>query len=149
MFVLIANPTDQNANVKVTYLLDSGAPIVKTYPVAANSRFNIYVNGEPGLANAAVASRYESDVPIIVERTMWWPGAPSQWTEGHNSFGVTSTGTKWALAEGEVGRSAEHRHLHPGREHVVVRGRGQGDAAVRGRAGDLADHLAAPNSRRP
>jgi hypothetical protein len=103
MFVLIANPTDQAANVKVTYLLNSGAPIVKTYPVAANSRFNIYVNGEPGLADAAVASRYESDVPIIVERTMWWPGDPSQWTEGHNSFGVTSTGTKWALAEGEAG----------------------------------------------
>jgi hypothetical protein len=103
MFVLIANTTDQPANVKVTYLLDSGAPIVKTCPVPANSRFNIYVNGEPGLGNSTMASRYESDVPIIVERTMWWPGAPSQWTEGHNSFGVTATGTKWALAEGEAG----------------------------------------------
>jgi hypothetical protein len=103
MFVLIANPTDQAANVKVTYLLSEGAPIEKTYPVPANSRFNIYVNGEPGLANANVASRFESDVPIIVERTMWWPGLPSTWTEGHNSFGVTATGTKWALAEGEAG----------------------------------------------
>jgi hypothetical protein len=103
MFVLIANPTDQPANVKVTYMLDNGAPIVKTYPVGANSRFGVNVGLEhERLANAAVASRYESDVPIIVERTMWWPGDPSQWTEGHNSFGVTSTGTKWALAEGEA-----------------------------------------------
>jgi hypothetical protein len=102
MFVLIANPTDQTANVKVTYLLDSGAPIVKTYPVGPNSRFNINVSGEdPRLASAALASRYESDVPIIVERTMWWPGSADQWTEGHNSFGVTTTGTKWAVAEGE------------------------------------------------
>jgi hypothetical protein len=104
MFVLIANPTNQAANVKVTYLLDNGSPVVKTYQVDANSRFNIYVNGEhERLANTTVASRYESDVPIIVERTMWWPGSPSQWTEGHNSFGVTSTGTKWAVAEGEAG----------------------------------------------
>jgi hypothetical protein len=103
MFVLIANPTDTPANVKVTYLLDAGAPVVKTYPVAANSRFNIYVNGEPGLSNVALASRYESDVPIIVERTMWWPGSPATWTEGHNSFGVTATGKTWALAEGESG----------------------------------------------
>jgi hypothetical protein len=103
MFVLIANPTNENADVKVTYLLNEGAPIVKTYPVPANSRYNIYVNGEPGLADVAVASRYESTVPIIVERTMWWPRDPTQWTEGHNSFGVTSTGTAWALAEGEIG----------------------------------------------
>jgi hypothetical protein len=103
MFVLIANPTNEDASVKVTYLLDSGAPIVRTYPVPANSRYNVYVNGEPGLANTTMASRYESNVPIIVERTMWWPGDPTRWTEGHNSFGVTSTGTSWALAEGESG----------------------------------------------
>jgi hypothetical protein len=104
MFVLIANPTDQPATVEATYLLDSGDPIVKTYTVDPNSRFNIYVNGEHArLANATVASRYKSNVPIIVERTMWWPGTPASWTEGHNSFGVTSTGTKWALAEGEAG----------------------------------------------
>jgi hypothetical protein len=45
-------------------------------------------------------------VPIIVERTMWWPGpqvATPFWTEAHNSAGATETGTRWALAEGAVG----------------------------------------------
>jgi hypothetical protein len=42
-------------------------------------------------------------VPIIVERTMWWPGSNKGWTEGHNAFGTTSTGPRWALAEGELG----------------------------------------------
>jgi hypothetical protein len=43
-------------------------------------------------------------VPIIVERAMWWPGpAASDWREAHNSAGSTTTGTRWALAEGEVG----------------------------------------------
>ena len=34
---------------------------------------------------------------------MYWPGAFSSWYEAHNSFGVTETGTKWGLSEGEVG----------------------------------------------
>jgi hypothetical protein len=34
---------------------------------------------------------------------MWWPGALGQWYEAHNSPGTTTTGTKWGLAEGEVG----------------------------------------------
>ena len=43
---------------------------------------------------------------------MWWPGpelGPNFWTEAHNSPGATVTGTRWALAEGEVGgaQSAE------------------------------------------
>lgn len=36
---------------------------------------------------------------------MWWPGDASTWFEAHNSPGSTGTGTKWALAEGEVGGS--------------------------------------------
>ena len=38
------------------------------------------------------------------------PGADADfWTEAHNSPGATATGTRWALAEGEVGgpQSAE------------------------------------------
>jgi hypothetical protein len=60
------------------------------------------------LADAAVSAIVEStnSVPIVVERTMWWPGptvSAQFWTEAHNSAGATSTGTRWALAEGEVG----------------------------------------------
>jgi hypothetical protein len=44
-----------------------------------------------------------NDVPILVERAMWWPGDASRWHEAHNSPGATATGTAWALAEGEDG----------------------------------------------
>lgn len=37
---------------------------------------------------------------------MWWPGGG--WYEAHNSPGATSTGTKWALAEGEDGGALQH-----------------------------------------
>ena len=40
-------------------------------------------------------------LPIIVERSMWWPR--SGWTEGHDSAGATASGTMWVLADGEEG----------------------------------------------
>jgi hypothetical protein len=47
-------------------------------------------------------------VPIVVERSMWFPGpavSPTFWTEAHNSTGTTSTATRWVLADGEAGGS--------------------------------------------
>ncbi len=106
MFILVANPDTRDAEVTVTYLLPDGAPIEKRHRVPATSRYSIFVKAEdPRLQSAALAARLVSTngVPIIVERAMWWPAAPSPWMEGHNSFGSTSAGTLWALAEGELG----------------------------------------------
>ncbi|AMY09472.1 hypothetical protein LuPra_02689 [Luteitalea pratensis] len=78
--------------------------------VAANSRFNVWVDlAAPELANTAVSTTITSTngLPLVVERAMWWPRPTSAtWTEAHNSPGETTTGTKWAVAEGEVGGSA-------------------------------------------
>ncbi len=113
LFVLIANPTSEAAQVRATYLLPDGRRYQKDDTVAPNSRFNIWVDLEdiPGsglvLADTAVSTTVESTngVPIIVERAMWWPGDFWTWHEAHNSAGATSTGTQWALAEGEVDAS--------------------------------------------
>jgi len=113
MFILIGNPSNQKAIVEAKYQLIGGGIVTKTYEVEANSRFNIMVDNEgPELANAAVSTTLTStnNVPIIVERTMWFPGpTPAQWREAHNSFGETQTGIRWAMAEGEQGgpRNAE------------------------------------------
>jgi len=115
MFILIANPSATTAaTVDAHYLLDSGATLTKTYTIAPNSRRTIYVDDEdfPGgklLANASLSTVLTSTngVPIVVERAMWWPGgANGTWYEGHNSPGATTTGTAWALADGEVGGTA-------------------------------------------
>ncbi len=74
--------------------------------VPGNSRMNIWVDVEdPRLANTAVSTTITSvyGEPIIVERALWWPGGFSDWYEAHNSPGAVATGTRWALAEGEVG----------------------------------------------
>lgn len=105
-FILVANPTATEALVRVTYLRPSGTPIVKTHTVAANTRFNIWVDlADPQLADTAVSAVVEATngVPILVERAMWWPGDGTTWQEAHNSAGATSSATRWGIADGEVG----------------------------------------------
>jgi hypothetical protein len=109
LFVLLANPTTTPTTVEITYLLSGGTQVVRQYGLAAQSRRTVYVDTEPGLANVATSAIVRSlnaAVPIVVERAMWWPGGVAgPWYEGHNSPGATTTGTVWALAEGEVGGS--------------------------------------------
>jgi hypothetical protein len=114
LFILLANPGDSAATVRVDYLLSTGETHTKTYQVPGNSRHTIFVDAEQlpegsgirPLVNVAVSTTITSNVPIIAERTMWWPSpelSANYWTEAHNSAGVAATGTKWALAEGEQG----------------------------------------------
>lgn len=112
LFVLIANPSAADAQVRLTYLLDDGRTFSRTMVAAANSRAGVWVDMEQfdgvagfPLSDVALATQVESinNVPLIVERAMWWPGDVSTWHEAHNSAGARATGTRWALAEGEVG----------------------------------------------
>ena len=119
LFILIANPNASAAEVRVDYLLSTGETHSKVYTLAPDSRFTIWVDDEQlpegsgikPLANVAVSSTITSinHVPVVVERTMWWPGLGAMgmggafWSEAHNSPGATETGSAWALAEGEVG----------------------------------------------
>ncbi len=116
LFVLIANPNPTPAEVTAEYQLSTGALLTKSYVVPARGRFTIWVDDEriPAgsstrpLENVAVSTtiRSTNGVPVIVERAMWWP-APV-WYEAHNSPGTTETGTRWALAGGEVGGARGH-----------------------------------------
>ena len=60
-------------------------------------------SGQKPLASTAVAMRVMSvnGVPIIVERSMWWP--QPAWYEAHATAGTTVTGARWALAGGQTG----------------------------------------------
>src|SRR5262249_54467101 len=94
-----------DATVDTTYLLPDGTTLTKTHTVPANRRVTVQVSTEDAkLVSATASARIKSTngVPIIVERTMWWP-AGGPWIEAHNSAGSTSTGTRWAVADGEIG----------------------------------------------
>jgi len=110
-YILIANPSSSAASVRTTYLLTNGSTVTKTYTIAPESRFTIWVDeeqfpagsGVKPLNSATFSTVVESlnGVGIIAERAMWWPSG--NWYEAHNTVGATQTGSRWAVAEGEAG----------------------------------------------
>jgi uncharacterized repeat protein (TIGR01451 family) len=88
-YLLLSNAGTSAAQVTVTYLPEAGAAIARTYQVAATSRFTVDVASDvPQLAGqrfgAAVASA--GDVPIVVERSMYWNGDGLFWSGGTNAL---------------------------------------------------------------
>jgi autotransporter-associated beta strand protein len=104
-FILLSNPQDTAAHVQLQYLLDTGETITVPKTIAAHARLttNIEAEDDVRLKNAAVSTVVTSDVAIIAERSMYWPGVVLPWGEGHNSFGVVDAGTAWGLGEGRIG----------------------------------------------
>lgn len=88
-YILLANPTATAARVRVSYLRENGAPIVKEYAVPATSRFNIDVKVEvPELANSSFGADIEvlNEVPIAVERSLYWNALGALWSGGSNAL---------------------------------------------------------------
>jgi hypothetical protein len=103
MYLLLANPGAQPATATVRFLRPNGDVLTRTYELAAQSRTTVWVDAITGLESTDVSASVSATRPIIVERAMYW--GVGGWTEAHASAGITSTGTKWGLAEGEFGGS--------------------------------------------
>jgi uncharacterized repeat protein (TIGR01451 family) len=104
-FFLLANPNPDTVQVRATYLLMTGESFTKDYTLGGRSRFTLRAGAEdPRLASTGFSTSFHTlnGDGIVAERTMWWP-ATLPWIEGHHSAGVTTTGTMWAAARGEVG----------------------------------------------
>jgi autotransporter-associated beta strand protein len=104
-FILLSNPQDAPAHVTLRFLLSTGEVIERTKTIEARQRMTINpaAEGDPRLENAALSTVVQSDVPIVSERSMYWPGDALPFGEGHNSAGVVTTAMHWGLAEGRVG----------------------------------------------
>jgi uncharacterized repeat protein (TIGR01451 family) len=106
MFILLANPSPDPATVQMDYLLTSGQTVTRTHTVGASNRLTLNVALEApelGSANMSTVVTSTNNVPIVVERAMWWPAPGFNWQEGHNSPGEIVTGPRWAMGEGETG----------------------------------------------
>jgi hypothetical protein len=109
-FLLIANPDTRTADLHVEYLLPDSTTVSRHYVVSPRSRFTVWVDQEERrLASTAVSVRVESvnDVPVVVERAMWWPGTAATWSEAHAALGATATAPAWVVAGGEAGGSEQ------------------------------------------
>ncbi len=107
LFYLLQNPNRATAQVEITYLRPApAAPVVRTYAVGPQSRFNVWVDQEgPELADTDVSAviRVTNGVSIIVERAMYQSRGGRIFGAGHASAGVRSPAQQWFLAEGATG----------------------------------------------
>jgi hypothetical protein len=55
----------------------------------------------------SIAIATTNAVPVVAERSMWWPG--SDWYEGHATLATNTTGTAWGVADGITGGSDNAR----------------------------------------
>jgi lysophospholipase L1-like esterase len=100
--ILIGNPGATAANVTIRLLPEGQPPFTpQTITVPPTSRYTFNVNGVTGLPPGAVSAIVESDVDIVVERSMTWPGPARR--GGHNSGAVLAPAGEWYLAEGVTG----------------------------------------------
>ncbi len=110
-FVQVANPSTTVGRIRVTFQLPFGAPpVVRDFDVPALGRLTIPVEQvDPALAGTSVSISLASlnGVPVVAERSMWWPG--SDWQEGHATLATNTTGTAWAVADGETGGADNSR----------------------------------------
>lgn len=104
LFYLLMNPQATPASVQISFLRPSGGPIIRTYTVPAQSRYNVWVDlQDPGLASTDVSAVINASVPIVVERSMYLNSGGLTFGAGHTSAGVTAPATEWFLAEGATG----------------------------------------------
>jgi hypothetical protein len=92
-YILLANPSTQAAEVTITYLFPSDAPIVRRHTVPATSRFNVDVKtslpelrGEDAAFGALI--EVTNAVPIAVERSLYWNANGVFWAGGSNALGT-------------------------------------------------------------
>jgi hypothetical protein len=102
-FVLLANPNTAAASVSIDYLFEETGrlPVTRTYVVGAQQRFTVNTRADAELLGRSFSARVTSDVPINVERAMYFRPHPTMFYEaGHVSGAIEEPGTEWFLAEG-------------------------------------------------
>ncbi|MHB8894590.1 MAG: DUF5719 family protein [Candidatus Geothermincolia bacterium] len=95
-WVLVANPNDNDATINITYLTEMGALNKAPVVVPAHSRMTANAASDAWAMNTGV--RVGSDLPVYVERSMYW----NDKVEGHDSIGTSSGSQEWYLADGHT-----------------------------------------------
>lgn len=106
-FLLLANPTENVAQVQVRYLPDHGDEVVRTHVVGPLSRVTVPINNEAawdGWTGMGMHVTSTNGVEIVAERAMWWSTDDhASWEEGHGSGGLTAPATSFAIGDGIAG----------------------------------------------
>ena len=80
--IAILNPNDQAANLVVSFMKMDGGVETRYFAARPNSRMTLNVNDL--VPNSEISTKVVSDVPVAVERSMYFAGGRG----GTSSFGI-------------------------------------------------------------
>lgn len=114
-YILLTNPsTASPAHVNLTFQGQGANRVAKTISrtLLPGTRGNVVPRIEPDTVefhNASFSTEIVSDVPILAERSLYWPWTPAGsapvWRGGHESAAIPDTSLDWNFAEGYTGKS--------------------------------------------
>lgn len=100
-WILVQNPSDQQAHIRLYFLMQGGERWMEPCTVAPKRRFTFPVHQV--LPNREVSVVVESDCPVVAERAVYW----GRRVEGHASLGSPFPDFTWFFAEGYTGGGFE------------------------------------------
>jgi hypothetical protein len=96
--IALANPgTDATARVLLRFLKPDGSTASTFVAVPPRSRRTVDPGSVPGLESTAFATTIESDVPVVIDRTMTWD---ARGYGAHSETSIEQPRMKWYFAEG-------------------------------------------------
>ena len=115
-WLLVENPGTAPANVKVSFITDTGQVVSQPLFVLPHARTSLYT--DPLVPNATYGMRIDSDQPIVAERAVYFDSGRA----GYDSAAVGAPATEWFLPEGSTTGSFEEQLnvLNPQNQPVNV-----------------------------
>ncbi|MDP8924324.1 MAG: hypothetical protein M3O34_15805, partial [Chloroflexota bacterium] len=94
-WIQLFNPNAELATAHLTFMVESGGVVEVDQPLPPLTRMSIDTNDI--LPSSGFATTVTSDLPIVVERSMYFANGG-----GHGTLGVKTPGNTWFLAEGDT-----------------------------------------------
>jgi hypothetical protein len=126
-WLLLMNPGSAPANVKASFITETGRVVTQPIFVLPHARTSLYT--DPLVPNSAYGIRVDSDQPIIAERAVYFDNGRA----GYDSAAVPGPATEWFLPEGSTTGSFEEQlnvlnpQAQPANVQVDFRPEGPGD----------------------
>jgi len=102
-WLLVENPGPAPANVKASFVTETGAVVTQPLFVLPHSRSSLYT--DPLVPDAAYGIRVDSDQPVVAERAVYFDNGRA----GFDSTAVAAPATEWFLPEGATSGSFEEQ----------------------------------------
>jgi GH25 family lysozyme M1 (1,4-beta-N-acetylmuramidase) len=97
-WITLENPSVSTLSVSATYMLGTGANVVRNYKVAPKSRKTVFLENEVG-PGQDVSTSLTGSAPFAAERPMYFL-YHGKWDGGSDSFGCPSPQSSFYFAEG-------------------------------------------------